>query len=72
MRRDRRADKAKESGVCILTESDGIGSFCSCHDGFDETKMSRRFEPGERIKLEITPAERKLLLDEVLLLDDDG
>ena len=33
--------------------------------------MTRSFKPGERIKLELTAAERKLLLDGVLLLDDD-
>ena len=29
------------------------------------------FRPGESIKLELTAAERQLLLDDVLLLDDD-
>ncbi|NQU24707.1 MAG: hypothetical protein HQ567_25780 [Candidatus Nealsonbacteria bacterium] len=32
----------------------------------------RHFKPGERIGLELTAAERKLLLDGVLLLDDDN
>ena len=33
--------------------------------------MARSFRPGENIRLEFTAAERKLLLDGVLLLDDD-
>ena len=33
--------------------------------------MARSFRPGENIRLELTAAERKLLLDSVLLLDDD-
>jgi len=33
--------------------------------------MARSFKPGENIRMELTAAERKLLLDGVLLLDDD-
>ena len=33
--------------------------------------MARSFRPGENTRLELTAAERKLLLDSVLLLDDD-
>ncbi len=33
--------------------------------------MARSFNPGEKICLELSSAERKLLLDGVLLLDDD-
>ena len=32
----------------------------------------RHFKPGENICLELTTAERQLLLDDVLLLDDDN